>query len=398
MDDTALLFRQPITNRARELLGYDLVLISPHGERAASGGVAGLLEGVAPDKGFLARLPNRFALADCAQVEAEQADAAPGRFVLSTRADGSIEDLPTVTRKWKAAGFGLCLDTTAQDNWPQQVLDQASFVRLDQDLLDGHLEDVSGRLRKHQVKQIAASVRSRSRYEAAVRAGCELFEGYFFTEPSADQAPAATPAYSSIVTLMKLAQDNAPTRQLEEVLKRDATLSFKLLRYINSVGFGLSCEIQSFRHAVTLLGYQNLYKWLALLLVTAARRQSAAALVTTSIARGRLAELLGQSLFDAQEQDSLFIAGAFSLLHAVLQVPLEQVAEQVSLSQAVTDALFRHEGPYGPILELVEQTERLDQPAAAEHVAQLAASLGITHAALNRAQLDALVWAEGLAT
>ena len=214
--------------------------------------------------------------------------------------------------------------------------------------------------------------------------------------PSLEQSQAINPSYTTIVSLMKLAQESAPVAKIEEALKRDAALSFKLLRYINSAGFGLSCEIQSFRHAVAVLGYQNLYRWLALLMVTAARQSASPALVTTAIVRGRLAELLGQSLFDAQERDNLFIVGAFSLLDAILKVPLDSIVEQIPLPEPVLDALFRHEGAYGPVLSIVEATESFDKPASRSQAVEMADLLGIPTAQLNRAQLEAVVWAEAL--
>jgi EAL and modified HD-GYP domain-containing signal transduction protein len=121
-----------------------------------------------------------------------------------------------------------------------------------------------------------------------------------------------------------------------------------------------------------------------------------AALVTTAVARGRLAELLGHTLFDAQDRDNLFLAGAFSLLHVILALPLERIAEQVALPDSVTDALFHHAGPFGPILELVKLFECLEEPGRAARAHELTLSLGLTTDAVNRAQLDALAWAEGL--
>jgi EAL and modified HD-GYP domain-containing signal transduction protein len=394
MDCSALLFRRPIVNRSREAVGYDVSLVSSLGEMAPLGGIAALLRGKAGQTPFFDRLPNRFALADCLQVEVDKPDAAAGRFVLGLSHEHAPEDLPVRARQWKAAGFGLCLDAGDPNPWPGEILQQASYLRLD--ATGGQLERASGQLRKYPGKQIAAAVHTRKLYDAALQAGFDLCQGYFFTEPTVSESAVVNPSYNSIVTLMQLAQDNAPVARIEEVFKRDAALSFKLLRYINSAGFGLSCEIQSFKHAVAVLGYQNLYKWLTLLLVTAAREQNPPALVTTAIARGRLAELLGQNLFEAHERDNLFIAGAFSLLHVILQMPLEKIAEQVVLPDTVNDALFHHAGPYGPVLELVELTERLDQDGAAPRAAELALSLGLSDETLNRAQLDALAWAEGL--
>lgn len=397
MNDSALLRRQPIVNRVQEPLGYDFALISAHGEHAAAGGLAALVAGVSRSDSFFARVRNRFAVAECTQVEVERpGDAAPGRFVLSLRPAENVEDLPGLARKWRAAGFALCIDAEEGSLGMPELLDLAGYLRVDAARPDGGLAKLSSRLRKHPARQIANGVNTRAAFDAAAQSGCDLFQGYFFVEETGADAQPANPSYSTIVGLMKLAKDDAPVARIEEALKRDAALSFKLLRYINSVGFGLSCEIQSFKHAVTVLGYQNLYKWLALLLVTAARERGCAALVTTAVTRGRLTELLGQTLFDPHEHDNLFLAGAFSLLHVILALPLEQITEQIALPDSVTDALFRHAGPFGPILELVKLCERLDGPENAARALELTVSLGLTAESVNRAQLDALAWAEGL--
>jgi EAL and modified HD-GYP domain-containing signal transduction protein len=397
MNDTVLLRRQPIVTRVQEPVGYDLALISTHGEHAPTGGIAALVVGAHREDGFFARMPNRFALADCTQVEVERAEGgSAGRFVVSLRAEDALEDSVGLARRWRAAGFGLCVDCSPGSRPPPDLLDLAGYLRLDAGQSNGSLNKLASSLRRHPGKQIANGIHTRGAFDAAVQAGCDLFQGYFFLEGSGSDTQTANPTYNTIVGLMKLTQDDAPVAKIEEALKRDAALSFKLLRYINSVGFGLSCEIQSFKHAVAVLGYQNLYKWLALLLVTAARQQGCAALVTTAVTRGRLAELLGQALFDAQERDNLFLAGAFSLLHVILALPLEKITEQVALPESVTDALYHHAGPFGPILELVELLERLEGPGNAARADDLTLSLGLEADAVNRAQLDAVAWAEGL--
>jgi EAL and modified HD-GYP domain-containing signal transduction protein len=392
-----LLYRTPVVTRSQDLAGYELRLLSSHGESAAAGGLAALLAGHGPDGDFFRRVPERFALADCEQVEADQAGTSPGRFVLGLRADGTV-DLETLSKKCKSAGFGVCVLDPQNSAWTSALLDQAGYFRLSLVKLNGTLAKTSQDLRCHVAKQIAADLATRADFDVAQKAGCDLFSGYFFLEPWPGEAQTVNPSYNNIVGLMKLAQHDAPIGKIEELLKRDAALSYKLLRYINSVGFGLSCEIQSFRHAVTVLGYQNLQRWLALLLVTAARQTGSAALVAAAIARGRLAELLGQGLFDAKERDNLFIVGAFSLLHVILHMPLEKLTETITLPEAVTDALAGRQGPYGPILQLVEVLERLGEPGAASQASDLAMSLGLALDAVNRAQLDALAWSESVGT
>ena len=105
---------------------------------------------------------------------------------------------------------------------------------------------------------------------AAIGRGYDGASGWFFMRSKAARK-ALAPSHAQIVRLMNLVRNNADIREIETVLKQDVALSYKLLRHINSVGFGLMCEIQSFRHAVSILGYNKLHKWLSVLLVTASR-------------------------------------------------------------------------------------------------------------------------------
>lgn len=394
-----ILVRSPVLNRSQEIVGYDLRLSTASAASLSSHGLLRLLAGGSEQENFFLRLPNRFALTDVGQVEQDKPSAqSSGRVVVEVDPAAQPGDaLLPQARKWKAAGYGICLQRPYTAPVGSETLDLASYFTVDGGELNAELEKTCNRLRRHAAKQIAISVNSAQNFEAGHRAGCDYFRGYFFTEPSGKLASAISPNYTTIVSLMKLAQENAPVGKIEDALKRDAALSFKLLRYINSAGFGLSCEIQSFRHAVAVLGYQNLYRWLALLLVTAARQSASSALVTTAITRGRLAELIGKSMFDSQDRDSLFIVGAFSLLDVILKTPLEAIVDQIPLSENVLDALFRREGPYGLILSVVEATEAFDRAESRAQAIEMAELLGITPTELNRAQLDALAWAEGLA-
>ena len=181
-------------------------------------------------------------------------------------------------------------------------------------------------------------------------------------------------------------------REIENALKRDVTLSFKLLRYINSAGFGLSCEIQSFRHAVSILGFDKLHKWLSLLLVTASKDPAAPALMQTAIARGRFMEIVGAAFFEREQTDNLFITGAFSLLDLLLGAGIDQAIEEMHLPAPITDALLRREGVYAPFLDLAvacEHATDVDLLAKAE-------ALQLTPDRLTRAQLESLSFADSV--
>ena len=221
--------------------------------------------------------------------------------------------------------------------------------------------------------------------------GYDGASGWFFLRGVKTDGQLA-PSHAQIVRLLSLVRRNAEVKDIETVLKQDVALSYKLLRYINSAGFGLMCEIQSFRHAVTILGYEKLNKWLSVLLISASRDPSAPALMQTAIARGRFMEKIGAAFFDKGELDNLFITGAFSMLHLLLGASLQSALDEMHLPMQIYDALLTGDGVYAPFLQLARALESFDD----KQLAALAADLHITSEQINRAHLEALAFADSL--
>jgi c-di-GMP-related signal transduction protein len=215
-----------------------------------------------------------------------------------------------------------------------------------------------------------------------------FFERLCTTPRPHNDAGALSPQAVFILQLMQMVQENADVRHIEGVLKRDAALSYKLFRYINSPGFGIEVEIESLRHAVTMLGYTPLFRWLSVLLATTNTAGYSHALLQAAIVRGRFAELLGKDLLPRAEAEHLFFVGMFSLLDQLLGIPLQKVVGQILLPDAVVQALLNREGVYGPFLALVEACEQRDG-----RVAELAEALLMTSTRVNQAHLAALAWA-----
>lgn len=237
---------------------------------------------------------------------------------------------------------------------------------------------------------IAFNVDGQQQFAACMDAGMSAAAGWFVKQPSSTPAKQLNASQAHIVKVLNLVRKNADVGQIETALKQDVALSYKLLRYINSVGFGLSCEVQSFKHAVTILGYEKLNKWLSLLLVTASKDPMAPTLMHTALTRARLMEQLGHGLVDKSEYDNLFITGAFSMLDLLLGVSMEQALEAMHLPEPITDALLGNGGMYAPFLDLARSCEDGKGKALAEQ----ASMLGLTGAQVNQAQLMALNFAD----
>jgi c-di-GMP-related signal transduction protein len=290
-------------------------------------------------------------------------------------------------------GYGLALrDADAL------TLNPALFAHATQLQLDAATPDLSARLRRVvQQRRTGARVAlsnigAWAHYETCAKAGFDVYAQKLLRAAAPTQAVCGlNPAQAVIMQLMDLVKRNADIRDIEAVLKRDPAISYKLFRYINSVGFGLGSEIHSIRHAVTMLGYNTLYRWLALLLATASGSDYAAPLMKTAIIRGRFAELLGATLLPKHEAENLFVAGMFSVLDRLLGQTMDEVLAQIPLSEALCEALLSRSGIYGPFLALAESCELADGGSAA-----LADALFLSAEQVNRAHLAALAWAQNL--
>ena len=188
-----------------------------------------------------------------------------------------------------------------------------------------------------------------------------------------------------IVELIHRVDRQEPIEKLEATLKRDPSLAFKLMRYLNSPAFGLRIEICSFRHAIMMLGYHRLKRWLALLLATASRDPNLKPVMFAAVRRGLLMEEL-VSGSDEGQRSEMFICGVFSLLDRIFQQPFETLLKSIPVPDAVYKALVEESGAFHPYMELVRAIEAeslYDLRMAADH-------LLMSLEEINRAQLRAL--------
>jgi EAL and modified HD-GYP domain-containing signal transduction protein len=289
-------------------------------------------------------------------------------------------------------GFRIALNHFALLPEYQSWLALASFVKLDMLKLSAEAFAASAARAKSisSAQLVAEKVETAEQHEMAKRLGCTLFQGYWFSRPVMVSGQALRPTQAAIIQLINLVRNQADTPEIEQVFKHDPTLSYNLLRFINSAGFGLRVEITSFGHAVMLLGLKKLFRWAALLMTTSQVAGSAPAVGQTAIVRGRLMELLAAELLGPEDCDNAFVVGIFSLLDTMVGQPLEQVLKTISLPQAVTDALLHGSGTLAPFLKLALACEQVDDVAFAENTI----ALQLTEHQVNWAHLQALAWAE----
>lgn len=171
--------------------------------------------------------------------------------------------------------------------------------------------------------------------------------------------------------LQEINRPNIGFNKVEEIIKQDVALSYKLLRYIKSVGFGLLGEVNSIRQALTLLGEQNVQKWASLVALTHLSQNKSDKLLVASIVRTKFCESLAPLVGLADRTSHLFMMGLFSLIDALLDLPLSQILSQMPLDREVKAALNGQSGRLGQIYKLIVAYERGDWYACSQALTSL---------------------------
>lgn len=243
------------------------------------------------------------------------------------------------------------------------------------------------------IPHIQSGVRTLAEMEGAFQRGAIAVLGWPINEVATSNGKSGTrPELQFIVELINRVDREESPERLEAVLKTDPTLAFRLMRYINSPAFGLSVEISSFRHAIMVLGYQRLKRWLALLLASASKDPNMKPVMFAAVRRGLLMEELGRSAGDEEMRSELFICGVFSLLDRMFQQPFSDLFASIPVPERVVQALAKETGPFQPYVNMVRAIENeslFDFREAAD-----ALMLGVSE--VNRAQLRALTAASQL--
>jgi EAL and modified HD-GYP domain-containing signal transduction protein len=247
-----------------------------------------------------------------------------------------------------------------------------------------------------QITHMQAGVRTLTEMEASFQRGAVAVLGWPIDDalkPRAGQT--RQPDLAAIVELMRRIDKEEPIDRLEDVLKLEPTLAFKLLRYINSAAFGLRVEVASFRHAVMLLGHQRLKRWLALALASASKERDMKPVMFAALRRGLLMEQLARASgggSDEQMRNEAFICGVFSLLDRMMAQPFAELLKSVPVPEGVRQALADADGPYQPFLEIVRAVEN----ESILDIRETAERLLLGEAEINRAVLQALATAAQL--
>lgn len=403
MNEVNFIVREPLLDPKQRVIGFQLTWQHPEQTSGlTTEDLSSLMEFVAEqlnddEAGFLLGDSVLFleAVPELLQAEGLKLLSPKNTVLILSKSDFTNSATLELIKELRLLGYGICMRGADLSTLERSFFAQISHIEVQLNAANFAAQaKVYGALKQSNVRMVARKVSTWQDFDACAALGLDSFVGKLHLMPRPNPSnKGLNSAQTTILQLMEMIRKNADIQQLETVVKRDAALAYKLLRYINSAGFGLRTEVQSLKHAVTILGYSPLYRWLSLLLATASTSGNSPVLLETAIVRGRFAELLGQPFMSKTEAENLFVAGMFSLLDRLLGIPMEEVLSSIQLPEAVTEALISRSGIYGPYLALAEACELNSML-----VGSLAESLRIKPVDVNKAHLSALVWAKNIAS
>jgi EAL and modified HD-GYP domain-containing signal transduction protein len=235
---------------------------------------------------------------------------------------------------------------------------------------------------------LAEKVETREEFLAAKKAGCLYFQGYFFRRPETMRAHNISGNQLNYVRMLQVvSKPELEPREIENAIKGEASLCYRLLRYMNSAAFGFANEIHSVRHALSILGEREVRRWVRLVVTLSAGQNKSSELVLSALVRARFCELLSPKI---QHGDSdLFLLGLFSMMDSILEISMAEVLENVPIDQETKGVLLGGGSRLRPLYQLMLAQESGDWQRAVE----LGTSLDLRESDVAEIYWQAMQWA-----
>jgi c-di-GMP-related signal transduction protein len=395
------LARQPILNRSRELFAYELLFRSSLQNsceglnlEVASTSVLDTsfligFEKVTAGRPMFINCPRDFLLRDYILLF-------PPKSVVVEILETVVPDQEIVEtcRRLKQAGYTIALDDFVDSpDWAPLVA-LADIIKVDFRLTDrAKQRTLMSRYAGKNIRMLAEKVETQEEFAAGMYMGYSLFQGYFFCRPEMMQHRNIPSSKLSYLELLRAA--TAPEFDVKELalkIKHEPSLTFRLLRYLNSAAFGLRTEVHSVAHALSLLGERELRKWIAVVSVGVLADGKPDELMVVPLVRGRFCELLAPLAGMPGHASDLFLMGLLSVMDAILDKPLDSILAELPVRREIKEALQAQKGLYWQLLEIAIAHERADW----EKVGVLVSETGMNEEEASSLYVSAVDWSTDL--
>lgn len=372
MDETpvaaaVVVARVPVVDRARAIVGFELVAratLDPGAHSQADDPQAvvtasSLLGSVEVNLSALVGDRMLFCTVDREVLVGETRLSLPPRRTVLEVPNRDVDDqLLASVQAYKQSGFTIMVGHRAWTHGTDALLALADLVRIDiksgpprdvMDTVDGY-EEVS-------VDLVATGCDTEAELAWALAVGFDLLLGRAVQVQETTSESATAPLPLSQVQLgMELLSHDLDFDHIEDVLRGDPALVVQLLNMASTgAGGGVRRQVRSLREALVVMGTARLRQWAALVILSRHSQRGSDALVT-ALVRARMCELLAPAR--GIDGPFAFTAGILSALNILLGVPVAAVEEQINVSEELTNAAFRRQGPVGQLITRVEDHEQ----------------------------------------
>lgn len=391
--------RQPILDSGEDVFGYELLFR----ESQADDGIGSDLENATRKTintlstiGLDVLCDGRIAFINCTYEMLMQ------EFLLLLPPDGIVveiqESVPgdqsamEACDRLKNLGYNLALDRFVPGDARENLVPFAEFMKVDLKAVRPDQCAALATQYSSRCRMLALEVESQSDLATAKSNGFDLFQGYFFRRPErirAREIPAAQATYLRL--LEAISKPEPDISKIEDLIKREPSLCYRLLSYMNSPLLAMSTPVSSIRHALNLLGERELIRWIRMATTLVVGQEKCSDLVLSSLVRARFCELIAEKV--KHGESDAFLMGMLSLMDAILDVPIGVIADKLSLSPdtraQLVGAKMGVATPLSPIYDLMIAREA----GQWERVNSLGKKLNLSLYFMNNAYTEAMRWA-----
>ncbi|MGJ8692857.1 MAG: EAL and HDOD domain-containing protein [Thalassotalea sp.] len=311
-----------------------------------------------------------------------------------------IEDVPIsdelidACKKLKAKGFKFALDDHDFDPKWDVFFPLVDIIKVD--VLEFNVLNISQylkRLKTYPITLLAEKVETKEQFEKCKMLGFTLFQGYFFAKPEMIKQKKAVTGKRAIFELI----EHASKKELNfaaigETFGKDPSLTYKLLRFINSPVYGRNQEITSLKHALAYIGELELKKFISLLALSDLSSGKCAELMRFSLVRAKFCEIISNKLHDDNNPPKAFLAGILSMIDGILDQEINAVFDLIPVHSDIKNALLDKSNYLKHYLTLAKLTEQGEWKKSS----LLAIRLGLETKDTYDAHQQAIAWTDGM--
>lgn len=261
-------------------------------------------------------------------------------------------------KKLKNGGYTLAFSVDVFEKDAKALLDLVDIIKVDFTKKDvNEIKEIAQQYNKIQL--LAEKVDTVEDYVRANELGFMYFQGYFFNKPSLNGGTSISEfKLNYLRMLQEVHEPEIEYSELENIIRRDLDLTYKLLRFINSSYFGVITEVRSIKQALVLLGFDEIRKWVSLTLLDNIAKDKPDELIRQSILRARLCEEIAKKIGKPEESAEFFLLGMFTMINALVDKPMAQILAELPLANDLKLALLGRNNKYRKVLETVLAYER----------------------------------------